>query len=81
RSGFEDRFDDMATALGVTGDLIQELFALNNRLGLPTTLSEIDVKEEHLDDLADLAFADFCHPNNPKPVSRDDFRALYSEAL
>ena len=81
RAGFESRFDDMAAALGVKGDLINELFELNKRLGLPTTLSEIDVKEEHLDDLANLAFADFCHPNNPKPVSRDDFRAIYSEAL
>jgi alcohol dehydrogenase class IV len=34
-----------------------------------------------LDTLADLAFADFAHPNNPKPVSRDEFRTLYAEAL
>lgn len=81
RAGFENRFDDMAAALGVKGDLIEELFELNKRLGLPTTLSEIDVKEEHLSDLADLAFADFCHPNNPKPVTRDDFLAIYAQAL
>ncbi len=81
RAGFEDRFDDMAAALGVKGDLIEELIALNQRLGLPTSLSEIDVKPEHLDDLADLAFADFCHPNNPKPVSREDFLAIYKDAL
>jgi len=28
-----------------------------------------------------LAFADFAHPNNPKPVSKEDFKALYTEAL
>jgi alcohol dehydrogenase class IV len=39
------------------------------------------VKEEHLDTLADLALADFAHPNNPKPVSREDFRTLYGKAL
>ena len=81
RSGLEDRFSDMSVALGLKGDLIEELFALNQRLKLPTTLREIDVKEEHLDELADLAFADFCHPNNPKPLNRSDFRAIYEEAL
>ena len=30
---------------------------------------------------ADLAFADFAHPNNPKPVSREDFKILYRKAL
>ena len=83
--GFESRFEDMSNALGLKNgngvQLIDELFKLNERLGLPTKLSEIDVKEEHLDPLADLAFADFCHPNNPKPVSREDFRAIYGEAL
>ena len=81
RTGFENRFNDMAAALGVNGDLIEALFDLNKRLGLPTTLGEIDVKEDRLGDLADLAFADFCHPNNPKPVTRDDFLAIYKEAL
>ena len=38
-------------------------------------------EQKHLDTLADLAIADFAHPNNPKPVSRDDFRRLYQKAL
>lgn len=83
--GFESRFEDMANAMGLKNgngvQLIDELFKLNERLGLPTTLSAIEVKEEHLDPLADLAFADFCHPNNPKPVSRDNFYDLYRSAL
>jgi alcohol dehydrogenase class IV len=61
--------------------LIDELFKLNERLGLPTKLSDIHVKEEHLNPLADLAIADFCHPNNPKPVSRENFYDLYRSAL
>lgn len=83
--GFESRFEDMANALGLKGgtgiQLIDELFKLNERLGLPTTLSAIDVKEEHLNPLADLAYADFCHPNNPKPVLRNNFYDLYRSAL
>ncbi len=83
--GFESRFEDMAHAFGIKNgngnQLIDELFKLNTRLGLPTTLSGIGVREEHLEQLSDLAFADFCHPNNPKPVSRSDFRKIYGEAL
>ncbi|TNF29346.1 MAG: iron-containing alcohol dehydrogenase [Bacteroidetes bacterium] len=84
-AGFEDRFDSMAHAFGLKNgngtQLIDALFKLNERLGLPTKLSGIEVKQEHLEPLADLAFADFCHPNNPKPVTRADFRAIYQEAL
>jgi alcohol dehydrogenase class IV len=39
------------------------------------------VEVKHLDTLADLAFADFAHPNNPKPVNRNDFKTLYESAL
>ena len=84
-AGFEDRFVRMAKALGVkneTGEgVVEYLFDLNDRLGIPKTLSGIGVKEEHIEILADLAFADFAHPNNPKPVSRDDFKMLYTTAL
>lgn len=83
--GFEGRFVAMAQAFGLKDgngpDLIDALFALNKRLGLPTRLSEIGVEEKHLDALSDLAVADFCHPNNPKPVTREDFRKLYAAAL
>jgi alcohol dehydrogenase class IV len=54
---------------------------LNGELGLPTRLRDAGVRKEHIETLADLAFADFCHPNNPKPVSREDFKKLYEEAL
>ncbi|MFA6457334.1 MAG: iron-containing alcohol dehydrogenase, partial [Bacteroidota bacterium] len=84
-SGFEDRFARMATALGLRDTqgeaIVQYLFELNSKVGIPHKLRDINVKEEHLDTLADLAFADFAHPNNPKPVSRNDFKNLYSEAL
>lgn len=84
-SGFEHRFEAMAHAFGLKGgngvQLIDALFKLNERLGLPTRLSGIGVEEKHLEELSDLAFADFCHPNNPKPVTREDFRRLYGQAL
>lgn len=83
--GFEDRFAEMAKALGLeehTGEaVVNALHDLNKRIGISAKLSEQGVKEEHLDQLADLAIADFAHPNNPKPVSRDEFKKLYEEAL
>ncbi|WP_198439874.1 iron-containing alcohol dehydrogenase [Pareuzebyella sediminis] len=83
--GFEDRFDRMAFAMGLGNgagnQLVDYLTDLNRNLGLPTKLSEIGVKEKHLEELSVLAEADFCHPNNPKPVSKEDFKKLYTEAL
>ena len=65
-----------------TGDaVVNHLFELNNQIGLPTKLSYIGVKEKHIESLADLAYEDCCHPNNPKPVTRDNFKQLYTEAL
>lgn len=83
--GFEDRFDAMGQALGLgvgNGAKIPDyLFDLNDKLGLPKTLSGIDVKKEHIPELTKLAVADFCHPNNPKPVTAEDFEILYRKAL
>ena len=57
-------------------------FALNEELRLLVVrLRDAGVKSEHIETLADLAIADFAHPNNPKPVSREDFKNLYLEAL
>ena len=84
-AGFEDKFRRIARTLELkeeTGEaVVNYLFDLNARLNIPHRLRDIQVKEEHLDTLADLAFADFAHPNNPKPVSRDDFKTLYTTAL
>ncbi len=83
--GFEDKFRRIARTLELKDEngkgVVNYLFELNTKVNIPHKLREIGVKEEHLETLADLAFADFAHPNNPKPVSRADFRKLYGEAL
>jgi alcohol dehydrogenase class IV len=60
---------------------VKYLFDLNSRINIPHKLRDIGVKQEHIDTLADLAIADFAHPNNPKPVTREDFKNLYTKAL
>lgn len=84
-AGNEDKFRRIAQTLDLkshTGEaVVAYLFDLNTRINIPHTLSGIGVKSEHIETLADLAFADFAHPNNPKPVSREDFKNLYLLAL
>lgn len=84
-SGCEEKFKRIAQALDLseqTGDsVVRYLFDLNSKTGIPHRLRDIGVREEHLETLADLALADFAHPNNPKPVTRQDFRNLYESAL
>jgi alcohol dehydrogenase class IV len=84
-AGFENKFKRIARTLELkneTGDaVVKYLFDLNSKINIPHKLRDIGVKQEHVETLADLAIADFAHPNNPKPVSREDFRNLYSKAL
>ena len=83
--GFEYKFRRIARTLELkeeTGEaVVKYLFDLNSKVNIPHKLSAIGVKQEHIETLSDLAIADFAHPNNPKPVSREDFRNLYSKAL
>jgi len=84
-AGFEHKFKNIARTLNLkdeTGkDVVKYLFELNSQINIPHHLKDIGVKSEHIETLSDLAIADFAHPNNPKPVSREDFRNLYSKAL
>jgi alcohol dehydrogenase class IV len=83
--GMEDEFKRMALSMelsSTTGEaVVNHLFELNQQIGLPSKLRDIGVTEAHVETLSDLAFADFCHPNNPRPVTRNDFKQLYLEAL
>jgi alcohol dehydrogenase class IV len=83
--GFENKFIQIARALNLKQEsgeeVVKYLFDLNDKINIPRKLSTIGVKPEHIETLADLAFADFAHPNNPKPVGREDFKKLYLKAL
>ncbi len=93
-SGSEEKFRKIALAMGL-GDagrgvdageaageaVVERLFALNRELNLPLQLRGVGVRQEHIETLSDLALADFCHPSNPRTVSREDFKRLYTEAL
>jgi alcohol dehydrogenase class IV len=83
--GFEMKFKQIARSLLLKQEtgraVVSYLFDLNSKIQIPHKLREIGVKPEHIEPLADLALADFAHPNNPKPVSRADFKKIYEKAL
>jgi alcohol dehydrogenase class IV len=83
--GFENKFKRIAKTLELKEEtgaaVVKYLFDMNTKINIPHRLRDIGVKQEHIETLADLAIADFAHPNNPKPVSREDFKNLYSKAL
>lgn len=83
--GSEDKFKRIAKTLNIIDEngegVVKYLFDLNTKVGIPHKLRDIGVKQEHIETLSDLALADFAHPNNPKPVSRENFKSLYNKAL
>ncbi len=80
-----ERFERMAMTIGlkdVSGNgFIQWLRDLNAAVGIPARLSDAGVKKEQLDRLVQIAVADVCHQNNPRAVTEEDFRRIFSAAL
>jgi alcohol dehydrogenase class IV len=83
--GSENKFVQMARALNLKEEsgqaVVKYLFELNDQINIPRKLSAIGVRAEHIESLADLALTDFAHPNNPRAVTRQNFKDLYLEAL
>jgi alcohol dehydrogenase class IV len=80
-----EKFERMAQVLPIdqkdAAGVIEWVRNLNQQIGIPAKLREVGVQETHLETLAQLALEDFAHPNNPQPVSLDDFRKLYAAAF
>jgi alcohol dehydrogenase class IV len=72
-------------ALGLENPTDAETIAavrhLLEEIGLAPGLRAHGIDESKLEALADQAFADGCHATNPVPVTRDDLRELYQQAL
>jgi alcohol dehydrogenase class IV len=79
-----ERFRIMAQAVGLDGDgeaFLRWLADLKRRIGIPRGPAEALVKPDARGRLAELAFADTCHLNNPRPCTPEDFRRLWDEAF
>jgi alcohol dehydrogenase class IV len=80
-----DRLADLARAAGAeqadAAGFVAWLTELRAATGIPKTLRDVGVREEHLPRLVEIAVLDACHPNNPRPVTKPDFEALFAKAL
>ena len=54
---------------------------LSLRVGIPQHLSQLGVKAEDLDRLAEAACADVCTPGNPREVNKEIILELYKKVL
>lgn len=79
----EEKFARLKDAMGLAqGDDLAEAFVkLNAKLGMPSSLSEMGVREEHLDQVAQWALEDHSTATNPRAPSREDFFKMLNEAF
>jgi 4-hydroxybutyrate dehydrogenase len=73
----------IAAAMGLAAgaDVGQAIAELNRRLGLPASLAEMGVTEEHISRLAAQAAEDLASRTNPVSLDEAGYRALLAEAL
>jgi alcohol dehydrogenase len=88
----EDRFRDVAIAMGldVAGlttrkaaeKMIENLYALNKDLNIPSGIAAQGVRDSDLDGLVEAASkVTRLLDNNPKPMSKSDMRTIYRRLL
>jgi alcohol dehydrogenase class IV len=79
------RLAELAHVAGVPDETADGFIAwlrdLKAAIGIPRTLGDAGVRRDQLDRLVTIAVGDACHPNNPKPVAANDFRALFESAF
>jgi alcohol dehydrogenase class IV len=79
-----ERFDMAAGYLGIADGFDGfRAFAqeLNDRLGIPRTLSEVGVTPDRLDDLAAMAIQDPSCGGNPVPLTVENLKTLFQRCL
>lgn len=86
-----EKYRDIAEAMGVEGTAdmneteyraaaVHAVKQLSKDLSIPEKISELGVKEEDIDLLADQAIADACTPGNPRDVTKEEIIELYKIA-
>ena len=87
-----EKYREIARAMGVQdvdGMSVEEyrqaaidaVRQLSKDVGIPATLSEVGVKEEDIEFLAQSALADACTPGNPKDTTVEEIAALYRSMM
>lgn len=83
-----ERYREIARAMGVANvdsmtqeeyraAAIEAVAKLSTDVGIPTKLSELGVKAEDIDFLAQSALVDACTPGNPRDVTKEQIAEIY----
>ena len=85
RSALEDRMTRLAAWLGLADasfdGVLQWVLDLRREIGIPHTLAEIGVREEHARPFAPQALNDPSTGGNPLPMTERDFEQLYLNCI
>lgn len=86
-----DKYVQIAKAMNVYSDgmtpqqaadaAVKAVRELSLRIGIPQHLSQLGIKAEDLDRLAEAACADVCTPGNPREVNKEIILELYKKVL
>ena len=79
----DDKYERLRKDMGLKpgADLADAIDELNQSLGIPETLKDIGLAEEDGPGIVEYALNDLAHFGNPKPMSADDYAAVYAKAL
>ncbi|KGL42197.1 lactaldehyde reductase [Listeria sp. SHR_NRA_18] len=87
-----EKYRDIAEAMGVVGTesmsldearkaAVRAVAELSKDVGIPSSLSEVGVKEQDLEALAKDALADVCTGGNPRTTNAEEILTLYKKLL
>ena len=79
----EERLNQMAQAMGLHSgaDVAQAVYDMTARLGLPTRLRDMGVREDQFDAVIEHALLDHCHKTNPRLASAEDYRQMLQSSF
>ena len=85
RAEIESRMTDLARYLDLPnpsfGAVLEWVLGLRERIGIPHTLAQIGVAEEHIAQLAPMAAVDPSAGSNPIPCTAENMAALYRRCI
>lgn len=79
-----ERFERLTSAVGVfptPEHFLEWLAEVKKEIGIPANLKEAGIKAEQIPALVEVAMADGCWQQNPRPCSRGDFQRIFEAAL
>jgi len=85
RPAIEDKMAALGRYLGLGkpsfAAVLDWILELRESIGIPHTLYDLGVREEHIETLAAMAERDPSSPTNPVPLAVDNLQGLYRRAL